>query len=346
MSTHLRFLTEADSSFAGEYNLLYWILTIICGLVVLGVAAMIVYSCVRYRRRSETELPQQIQGALKLEVGWTVIPFIIFMGMFVWGARLYFEIETPPANAMDIYVVAKQWMWKLQHIDGAREINELHVPVGRPVKLILSSQDVIHSFFVPDFRIKQDVIPGRYTTIWFQATRAGKFHLFCAEYCGTKHSGMIGWVYAMEPRDYQAWLEHGAAEGSMASMGEKMFHQFACANCHHFEGPATCPNLRGLFGTEVRLNDGSTVIADESYIRESILDAQAKVVAGYDKVMPDFKGQISEEQVSQLIAFIKSIGPAGNEQPSSSGSVPSGERTRGIGGVGSSSISGSRPGVR
>jgi len=347
VTTHLRFITEGDSSIAGEYNLLFWILTLVCALVILGVAVVITYSALRYRRRSETELPPQIQGGVKLELTWTIIPLIIFMGMFAWGTRLYFEIETPPANAIEVYVVAKQWMWKLQHLSGAREINELHVPVGRPIKLILTSQDVIHSFFVPSFRIKQDVLPGRYTTIWFQATRAGDFHLFCAEYCGTKHSGMIGWIHAMEPHDYQEWVDHGAAEGSMASMGEKMFHQFACANCHHFEGPATCPNLRGLFGRQIQLKDGRTVTADESYIRESVLDPGAKIVAGYDNVMPNFTGQVSEEQLTQLIAFIKSIGAApGSEQTSHSGSAPAEEKTNGIGDVGSSAITGSRPGVR
>ncbi len=178
------------------------------------------------------------------EIAWTVIPFFIFMGMFAWGAKLYFDIERPPDNAITMYAVGKQWMWKIQHPEGQREINELHIPVGRPVKLTMISQDVIHSFFVPAFRTKQDVLPGRYTTTWFEATQPGKYHLFCAEYCGTKHSGMIGWVYAMSPRDYQTWLTQGAAEGSLASQGEKYFHQFGCANCHHFDGQGRAPNLR------------------------------------------------------------------------------------------------------
>jgi cytochrome c oxidase subunit 2 len=347
MSTHLRFMTQADSTISGEYNLFFWLMTILCGLVVLGIAGVILYSSWRYRRRSDTELPPQIQGGLKAELTWTIIPLFLFMGMFGWGARLYFELESPPANAMEIYVVAKQWMWKLQHLDGSREINELHIPVGKPIKLVMTSQDVIHSFFIPDFRVKQDVLPGRYTTLWFQANRAGRFHLFCAEYCGTKHSGMIGWIDAMEPSDYAQWVEQGAAEGSMASLGEKMFHQFACANCHHFQGPGTCPNLRGLFGRPVQLKDGSVVTADETYIRESILDPAAKIVAGYDNIMPNFTGQISEEQLTQLIAFIKSISPPpGGEQPSKSGSMPESDTPNGIGSPGSSAITGTRPGVR
>ncbi len=322
---------QQGSSVSAEYDLFFWLLTVVCGIVVLGVAAMIVYSAIRYRRRSETELPPQIQGGIKLELAWTIIPLIIFMGMFAWGTSLYLKMQIAPPEATDIYVVGKQWMWKLQHLNGAREINELHVPVGQSVRLILTSQDVIHSFFIPGFRIKQDAIPGRYTTIWFRAAHAGDYRLFCAEYCGTKHSGMIGWIHAMEPREYQEWVERGGAEGTMASMGEKMFHQFACANCHHFEDPGNCPNLRGLFGTQVQLDDGTVVTADESYIRESILNPGAKIVAGYDDFMPTFRDQISEEQIAQLIAFIKAIGPEGSKP---------------IGGVGTSAISGTRPGVR
>ncbi len=332
MSDYIHSLFLANSSIGWEYELVFWSITIICALVVLGVAFMITYSAIRYRRRSETELPPQIQGRVFVEVAWTIIPLIIFMGMFASGAHLYFTIYTPPPNAKEVYVVGKQWMWKLQHIDGAREINELHVPIGQPTKLIITSQDVIHSFYIPSFRIKMDAIPGRYTTVWIEPTRVGDFHLFCAEYCGTKHSGMIGWIHAMEPREYQTWVEKGGAEGSMVSLGEKMFHQFACANCHHFDNqPGNCPNLKGLFGGLVQLNDGRTVVADESYIRESILDPAAKIVAGYDNFMPNFTGQISEEQLAQLIAYVKALG---------------GKPNPGIGGVGTSSISTTRPSLR
>ena len=205
-------------------------------------------------------------------------------------------------------------MWKVQHPEGQREINELHLPVGRPVKLTMTSQDVIHSFFVPAFRTKQDVLPGRYTTTWFEATKPGKYHLFCAEYCGTKHSGMIGYIYAMTPTDYQTWLTQGAPEGSLASQGEKYFHQYGCANCHHFDNQGRCPDLRNLYMRPVQISTGQTVTADDSYLRESILDPNAKIVYGFHaNIMPNFNGQIPEEQVLALISYIKALGPqAGN----------------------------------
>jgi cytochrome c oxidase subunit 2 len=269
--------------------------------------------------------------------------------MFAYGAKLYFDIERPPDNAITMYAVGKQWMWKVQHPEGQREINQLHIPVGQPIKLVMTSQDVIHSFYVPAFRTKQDVLPGRYTMTWFEAVKPGKYHLFCAEYCGAKHSGMIGYVYAMDRQDYERWLTEGAPEGSLASQGEKYFHQFGCANCHHFRDQGRCPNLLNLFGRRVQTADGGTVVADETYIRESILNPNAKVVAGFQpNVMPNFTGQLSEDQVLALIAYVKALGPAGGTQmPSSSGAAP---RTSGskpaISGPGATSISGSYEGVR
>ena len=316
-------LVAPASSVAAEYDLLFWILVAVCGVVALAIAVFVVYSAIRYHRRSENELPPQIRGNTRLEIIWTVIPLFIFMGMFAWGAELYFEIERPPRNATEIYVVARQWMWKLQTLDGRREIDELHVPVGKPVKLIMTSQDVIHSFFVPAFRIKQDVLPDRYTTVWFNPDKPGKYHLFCAEYCGARHSGMIGYIYAMEPREYSLWLSQGAAEGSLASTGEKYFHQFGCANCHHFDGHGPCPDLKGLYQRNVLISTGQYVVADESYLRESIVDPGAKIVAGFTNYMPVFKGRITEEQLIALIAYIKAIGPeAGTQQPSSAGDIP------------------------
>lgn len=318
------------SSVAGEYDLFFWAMVAVCGLVTAGIAVCLVYFAVRYRRRSENELPSQFDYNLPVEMTWIVLPFVFFMGMFAAGAKIFFDIERPPDNTLDIYVVAKQWMWKTQHPEGQREINELHVPINRPVKLIMTSQDVIHSFYIPDYRIKQDVLPNRYTTIWFEATTPGQSHLFCAEYCGTNHSKMTGWVYAMTPGDYQTWLEQGAAEGSLASTGEKLFHQYACANCHHFDGHGFCPNLQGLYLRPVRIAGGdsvagpTTVVADESYIRESILEPKAKIVEGFKDFMPSFKDRLSEEQVIDLIAYIKSIGPAPGSQMQSSatGGIP------------------------
>jgi cytochrome c oxidase subunit II len=226
----------------------------------------------------------------------------------VWGAQVFFHMSRAPKGAMEIYVVGKQWMWKAQHMDGAREINELHVPVGKPVKLIMGSEDVIHSFFIPEFRVKADVIPGRYNTMWFTASKAGKYHIFCTQYCGTKHSAMIGTVTAMEPSDYQTWLSGGASGGTMAENGAKMFADLSCNTCHLENGQGRGPVLKGLFGKQILLTGGGTVTMDDAYIRESILMPQAKVVAGFQPIMPTFQGLVTEEQLLQLIAYIKSLG--------------------------------------
>jgi cytochrome c oxidase subunit 2 len=228
--------------------------------------------------------------------------------MFAWGASIMFHESRPPKDALSIYVTGKRWMWKIQHLEGAREINELHVPVDRDVKLTMTSEDVIHDFFVPAFRTKADVLPGRYTTEWFRPTKVGAYHIFCAEYCGTKHSGMIGTVYVLSAADYDAWLAHGSGEGSLAEQGESLFNQLGCANCHVKDGHGRAPNLYGAFGTKVDLSDGTSVRIDESYIRESVLYPQAKIVAGYDRIMPTFKGLISDEGMLKLIEYIKSLG--------------------------------------
>jgi cytochrome c oxidase subunit 2 len=287
-------------------HLLYFLLAVSIFFVVL-IFASIFYFAIRYRRRSDTELPPEIHGSTGLEIFWSAIPLGLTMIMFVWGARVYFEMSRPPDDALEIYVVAKQWMWKLQHKEGQREINELHIPLGRAVKLTMTSQDVIHSFYVPAFRTKQDVLPGRYTTTWFKPTQVGRYHLFCAEYCGTKHSGMIGWVDVMEPQDYQDWLSGGAASASLADNGMQLFQQLACVNCHHMDGRGRCPSLQGVFGSRVQLTNGETVVADESYIRESILQPNAKIVAGYQPVMPTFQGLVTEDGILQLIEYIKSL---------------------------------------
>jgi cytochrome c oxidase subunit 2 len=242
--------------------------------------------------------------------------------IFLWGALIYFRERTPPRGATEVYVVAKQWMWKLQHEEGQREINELHVPVGRDVKMILTSQDVIHSFYVPAFRIKQDVLPGRYTTAWFRATKAGTYHLFCAEYCGSQHSGMIGQVVVLEPAQYQLWLSGGGASGSMASNGQNLFQQLGCSTCHRSDTQGRGPNLVGLFGKPVQLEDGRIVTADENYIRESILSPSAKVVSGFKPIMPVFQGLVNEEQLNALLAYIKSLNPSPSGAASASTAVP------------------------
>jgi cytochrome c oxidase subunit II len=261
----------------------------------------------RYRRKSPHDQAQQIEGNIPLEIVWTLIPLGLVTIVFMWGTSLFIRNSRPPAASAEIFVVGKQWMWKIQHPEGQREINELHVPVGRPIKLTMTSEDVIHSFYIPAFRTKQDVVPGRYSTIWFIPTKPGKYHLFCAEYCGTKHSGMIGWVYAMEPDKYQEWLNGGAPMGSMAEKGGKLFDDLACANCHKPDGSGRCPTLVGLYGRRVQLADGRVITADEAYLRESILQPNAKIVAGFQPLMPTFQGLVNEEGVVQLIEYIKSL---------------------------------------
>jgi len=242
-----------------------------------------------------------------LEIGWTVVPFLITMVIFVWGASIFFAMASPPAETLNIYVVGKQWMWKFQHLDGQREINELHVPVGRNVKLITTSEDVIHDFFVPAFRVKADVLPGRYVSIWFHATTPGRYHLFCAEYCGTRHSGMIGDVIVMEANEYQEWLSGGAPEGSLASAGEKLFADLACNTCHRPDSGGRGPVLNGLFGKTITTESGEMVVVDEAYIRESILNPSAKISAGYQPIMPTFQGLVSEEGLLELIEYVKAL---------------------------------------
>jgi len=315
-------------------HLLYYLLAVATFFTLLIFVA-IFYFAIRYRRRSEKELPHAVHTGMALEIVWSVIPFGLTMIMFTWGADLYFRGSRPPDNALQIYVVGKQWMWKLQHMEGRREINELHVPLGRPVKLTMTSEDVIHSFFVPDFRMKQDVVPGRYSTLWFQPTKAGKYHLFCAEYCGTNHSRMIGWIYVMEPQDYQTWVSGGSGGGSLADAGGKLFESLACANCHHPDGSGRCPTLVGLFGRNVLLSTGHVVKADEAYIRESILQPNAKVVAGYQPIMPTFQGLVTEEGVVQLIEYVRSLNPkpvgaegSGQMPALTPGVVPGSQRPR------------------
>jgi cytochrome c oxidase subunit II len=315
MFTNFPFFPPAASEQAHQVDALYFFLVTVCGFFGILIAILVVVFAVKFHRQREDEVGEAIHGSLALELLWTIIPLGLTMIMFVWGAQVFFHLTRPPKGAMEIYVVGKQWMWKVQHMDGAREINELHVPLGRPVKLIMGSEDVIHDFFIPDFRVKADVVPGRYNTLWFTATKPGRYHIFCAQYCGTKHSAMIGWVTVMEPADYQAWLSGGPSGGSMAENGAKLFQDLACSSCHLENGQGRCPVLKGVFGSKVLLNNGQTVVADEGYIRESILQPQAKVVAGFQPVMPTFQGLVTEEQLLQLIAYVKSLGanPAGGE---------------------------------
>jgi cytochrome c oxidase subunit 2 len=307
MWSDLPLFPEKASTVAGGVDSLYFFLVLVAGFFSVLIFSLVFFFALRYRRRAEGERPKPIWGSTALEVMWTVIPLILTMVMFGWGAALYFKNARSPAGTFEIYVVGKQWMWKLQHPEGPREINELHVPAGIPIRLIMTSEDVIHSFFIPAFRIKQDVLPNRYTTMWFHATRPGRYHLFCAEYCGNQHSGMGGWVYVMEPVEYQKWLSGGASAESMEEAGEQLFERLGCRTCHQADSSGRGPSLDGITGRTEKLDTGQTVVADESYLRESILNPRAKIVFGYKPLMPTFQGQVSEEQILQLIAYMKSL---------------------------------------
>ena len=311
MFTNFPFFPEQASAQAAQVDGIYFFMLAVTAFFSLLIAGLVVLFAIKFRRRDEDEVGVAIHGSLALELLWTIIPFLICMVMFAWGAKVFFQLYRAPAGAMEVYVVGKQWMWKVQHMDGHREINELHVPVGRPVKLIMGSEDVLHSYFIPAFRVKADVIPGRYNMLWFNASKPGRYHLFCAEYCGTNHSGMIGSIIAMEPTEFQAWLSGGAPSDTPAEAGAKLFQSQGCIVCHSPGARIPAPMLTNVFGNPVTLQGGSTVIADEAYLRESIVNPQAKVVEGFQPLMPTFQGLASEEQLLQLIAYIKSLSTAG-----------------------------------
>jgi cytochrome c oxidase subunit II len=302
------------SDIAAETDHLYWGLLAISAVVCLVVFIPMIYFVLKYRDGKPADRTPRHLPEYKIEITWTVVPTLIFMGFYVWGATHYFRIERPPPDAMDINVVGKQWMWKIQHPEGNREINELHVPLGRMVKLTMTSQDVIHSFYLPEFRIKQDVVPGRYTTEWFKPSRLGTYHLFCSEFCGTSHSQMIGRVIVMTPADYENWLTRGQPGSTMAQSGERLFRELGCSGCHMGQSVVRAPPLEGLLGKPVPLEDRQVVTADEGYIRDSILLPGKQIVAGYTNDMPSFSGKVSEEELLQIITYVKSLGGQAPQQ--------------------------------
>jgi cytochrome c oxidase subunit 2 len=292
------------------------------------IAALILFFAVRYRRRAEGDVGQPGHAPAVLEIVWSVVPLCILLFMFAWGARVFFHASRPPADAEEFFVVGRQWMWKFQHPEGHREINELHVPVGRPIKLTMTSEDVIHALYIPAFRIKQDVIPGTYTTTWFTATKPGVYKLFCAEYCGAEHSLMSGRIIVQQPQEYEQWLYGAKGQQGMSLTGAQLFDARACNTCHRPDSDARAPYLQGLFGRQVALLGGKTARADEDYLRESILMPASKVVAGYQPIMPTFKGQLTEQDVLELITYIKSLGSAGQApagREAAGGAAPGGK---------------------
>jgi cytochrome c oxidase subunit 2 len=306
---------EQASTIARQVDQLHFVITGITLFFTVAIFLTIFYFMVKYRRLSPAKRARPITNSTPLEVTWTVIPSLICVALYIWGSSLYFANAKTPNGAMEIFVTGRQWMWKVQHPEGMREINELHVPVGRPVKLTMTSEDVVHDFFVPAFRLKKDVLPGRYTSLWFTASQTGRYHLFCAQYCGAFHAGMGGWVIVMKQDDYQSWLNGNVPEQTMESAGENLFAERGCLSCHLADGSGRGPSLLGLFGQAVPLSTGKTVTADESYLREAILHPDARSVAGYQAVMPAYQGQLNEEQMLELIAYIRSLSQAGGAKP-------------------------------
>ena len=303
------FWPPTASGYASQIDILFGALLIIGALTAGLVFFLMLFFANKYRHGSNADRSGTTKKTWRFEVSWTAATLLIFVGLAVWGADIYLHLYNPPANAVQIFVVGKQWMWKAQHPGGQREINALHVPVGQPIRLVLASQDVIHSFFIPALRIKQDVVPGRYETMWFRADKVGRYHLFCAEYCGTDHAHMGGWITVMSPRDFGRWLQNQGGQETLAAQGKDLFRRYGCSGCHEAGGTVRAPRLEGVFGSPVPLSDGSVVIADERYVRDSILDPKAQVAAGYAPVMPTFAGQIGENDLAKLVAYVESIGP-------------------------------------
>ncbi|WP_019143309.1 cytochrome c oxidase subunit II [Noviherbaspirillum massiliense] len=309
MNEAFHLLPERASEFAARSDTLMLALLLLTGTVALGVTLMIVIFSVRYRRGSPADRSHAPARKLWVEATWTLTPLLLFLCIYAWAAFDYSRLFRIPQDAMPVFVVAKQWMWKLEHTNGKREISELHVPLGQPVRLVMTSQDVIHSFYVPAFRIKQDVVPGRYTSIWFTPTEAGEFHLFCAEYCGTDHAMMRGRIVVMQPAEFASWLQQGNSQPGIAQRGFELFRSYGCSGCHAAGSSVHAPDLNGLLGRTVHLQDGRSLIADENYIRDSVLLPKKDVVAGYEPIMPSFAGQVSEEDLLAIIEYIRGTRP-------------------------------------
>ena len=312
LSSGFHLLDAAASTQASRTDTIFLAMVLLCGAVALVLFVLVAFFAVRYRRGRQVDRtpPRELRG---IEIAWTVAPLLVFLGVFAWAARDFVTLADPPAGALPVTVVAKQWMWKLQQRNGRREINELHVPQGEPVVLTMTSEDAIHSFFVPAFRLKQDVLPGRYTRLWFTATQVGEFPLFCSEYCGSEHSQMTGRVVVMTPADYGRWLASGPAQPSMAQYGFALFRQLGCSGCHDARSTIHAPLLDGVYGRTVHLQDGRSVVADANYLRDSILVPAKDVVAGFEPVMPSYAGQVSEDDLQALVAYLQST--SGRDAP-------------------------------
>lgn len=304
--THSALFPPEASAIAGQTDALYFFLILISMVGMIAVGILVFGFSFLYRKENNPEATQ-VEGSTLLEATWTIIPLGLFMVCFVWGALLYFRIYNPPTNAMNIYIVGKQWMWKAEHPGGQHEINSLHIPINKPIQLTMISQDVFHSFSIPAFRVKREVIPGRYTTVWFTATEAGTYHLFCTQYCGTLHSGMIGEIVVMQPNEYQAWISNSTSGTSLAQNGERLYASLGCNACHSGDAAARGPNLAAVYGTRLQLENGSYVEANDAFLRDTILNPSMHVTKGFAPIMPTYQGQISEEGLIDLVEYIKNL---------------------------------------
>lgn len=298
---------QQASTVAWQVDLVFFILTALSVFFIVAVTGCMIFFVIRYQHGSLASRINPPHENTKLEITWSIIPLFMAVVIFLWGTGVYFNMINPPQDALEVYVIGKQWMWKTQHPNGKREVNELHIPVNQPIKLTMTSQDVIHDFFIPAFRVKQDVVPGKYTSLWFEATDTGTFHLFCAEYCGTEHSRMRGTIYVLEESEYQRWLSGDTGNLSLAEAGEQLFEKKGCASCHAAENSGRGPSLIGIYGQKREFEAGDSGIADEDYVRESILQPMAHVVKGYPPIMPAQEGLLSEEDLLKLVEYIKSL---------------------------------------
>jgi len=303
----LPFWPHAASAYAAEIDHLALAFTVLIVLLSAPVFFLMIAFAVKYRRGRTADRRHPVNSRIGLEISWMAIPFVALLVFYVWSTRLYFQQHHPPSNALEIQVVAKQWMWKFQHPGGQREIDELHVPIGRPILLTLASQDVIHDLYVPALRLKQDVVPGRYTSLWFNADTVGSYRLQCSQFCGADHAVMGGYLHLLSPSDYARWLEQAGTDMTLAAQGAALFRTRGCSGCHGAAATVKAPSLAGLFGHEVPLSDGSVVTADAQYIRDSILMPHAQVAAGYPDIMPTFQNVLREDDVLKLVAYIKSL---------------------------------------
>lgn len=327
----MQLMPEQASSYAAELDLLFFLLVGLTVVFTVLVGALVIFLAVKYRRGSPADRSRAVDHHTGLELAWSIPPLILGLAVFFWNASLFGRMRTIPDNALEIFVIGKQWMWHLQHPNGVRENNELHVPLGRPIKLTMISQDVIHNFRIPAFRTQRDVIPGTYTQQWFEPTRLGRYRFYCSQFCGTEHSKMTGWVTVMEPEEYERWLANGGnvkrPVQTMAQAGGELYEKLQCGNCHEANSTVRGPSLLAIYGKQRALTNGQTVTADHTYLRESLVDPYAKIVKGYEQTMPAYK-DLSEENILQLVEYMKTLGTAGD---TGTGAVtaPSGTGARG-----------------